>query len=479
MITKDKPGYSDTKLIAAFTVLILLTLCIGGIGIFQIRKLSQRVEELGRLNFPLEQAILQMRIDSADYASGIRNYVLWKVSRYLWALPSAANLDNALKSKESFQKQLEVYAVIARSEAVARRSRSKPAASKTWIPSLRSEQAAQSSSGRLLEQSQNYWQELTQLGDEIIALTDKRTDEGSDELIKNRLTIFENQLYRLNDFLSGTMGRENLIEIEGHLSAADAEKKKAVFSLSLILCGALGAGCFIAFSVYRRRKQEYLYRRQLFNQMINMEESQRKSLSAELHDQLGQLLSALKISLGIIEQNVGAVSEDIKNRFTQSKTLVSQLLDKSHNIAYLLRPPSLDEVGLAESIEELLLDYKHLSGINYLYHKPEHKLSLSPECNLILYRVAQELLNNMAKYSQAKNITIALEAKNGWVELGYQDDGVGFSYERIIHSPKRREEDRFKLGLAGLRERVELLEGAMRIDTAPSKGVKMKVRLKI
>ena len=109
-----------------------------------------------------------------------------------------------------------------------------------------------------------------------------------------------------------------------------------------------------------------------------MEESQRKSLSAELHDQLGQLLSALKISLGIIEQNMSAVSQDLKDRFSQAKGIVSQLLDKSHNIAYLLRPPSLDEVGLAESIEELLLDYKHLSGINYLYHKPGDKLSLSP-----------------------------------------------------------------------------------------------------
>ncbi len=450
MTVKNNPSYNDTKLISAFAALILLTLCIGGIGIFQIRGLSQRVEELGRLNFPLEQAILQMRVDSANYASGIRNYVLWKVSRYLWALPSAANLDNALKSKESFQKQLEAYFAITSSR-----------------------------NAQLLTQVQNYWQELTQLGDEIISLTDKRPDEGPDELIKGRLTIFENQLYRLNDFLSGRMGRENLLEIEAHLAAAHREKKKAVFSLSLILCGALGAGCFIAFAVYRRRKQEYLYRRQLFNQMINMEESQRKGLSSELHDQLGQLLSALKISLGIIEQNVGTVSDDIKNRFTQAKTLVSQLLDKSHNIAYLLRPPSLDEVGLAESIEELLLDYKHLSGINYLYHKPGDKLSLSPESNLILYRVAQELLNNMAKHSKARNVSLALEAKNGWVELDYKDDGAGFNYERLIHSPKRRREDRFKLGLAGLRERVELLGGTMQIDTAPSKGVKMKVRLKV
>ena len=422
-----------------------------------------------------------MRIDSANYSSGIRNYVLWKVSRYLWALPSAANLDNALKSKESFQKQLEAYSAILGLSlpgltGQSRRLDSLPAGRQA---AFRGNDKMFILSDRLLEQTQSYWQELNQLGDEIIALTDKREDEGLDELIKSRLTIFENQLYRLNDFLSGTMGRENLIEIEGHLSAADQEKKKAVFSLSLILCGALGAGCFIAFAVYRRRKREYLYRRQLFNQMINMEESQRKSLSAELHDQLGQLLSALKISLGIIEQNMSAVSQDLKDRFSQAKGIVSQLLDKSHNIAYLLRPPSLDEVGLAESIEELLLDYKHLSGINYLYHKPEHKLSLSPECNLILYRVAQELLNNMAKHSQAKNINIALEGKNGWVEMGYEDDGVGFIYERIIHSPKRREEDRFKLGLAGLRERVELLDGTMQIDTAPSKGFKMKVRLKV
>ena len=63
--------------------------------------------------------------------------------------------------------------------------------------------------------------------------------------------------------------------------------------------------------------------------------------------------------------------------------------------------------------------------------------------------------------------------------MSYEDDGVGFSYERIIHSPKRREEDRFKLGLAGLRERVELLDGTMQVNTAPFKGLKMKVRLKV
>ena len=456
MTAKNNSPYNDTKLISAFAALILLTFCIGGIGIFQIRKLSQRVEELGRLNFPLEQAILQMQIDSAGYASGIRNYVLWKVSRYLWALPSAANLDNALKSKESFQRQLEAYAVIASPEG-----------------------AKQSPPDRFLAQAKDYWQELNKLGDEIITLVDKREDEGPDELIKNRLTIFENQLYRLNDFLSGRMGRENLLEIENHIRASAEEKKTAVFWLEIILSGAILSGSFIAFAVYRRRKKEYLYRRQLFNQMINMEESQRKGLSSELHDQLGQLLSALKISLGIIEQNIGPLSEDLKNRFTQAKGIVSQLLDKSHNIAYLLRPPSLDEVGLAESIEELLLDYKHLSGINYVYRKPQHKLSLSPECNLILYRVAQELLNNMAKHSKAKNITIVLEAGNDWVELGYQDDGAGFSYERIAHSPKRRREDKFKLGLAGLRERVELLEGTMQVDTAPSRGLKMRVRLKV
>ncbi len=450
----------------AFALLIVFTAGIGIIGISRIEKLSHRVEDLGRLNFPLEQAILQMQMDSAGYASGIRNYCLWKVSRYLWALPSAANLDNALKSKESFQRQFELYSKIINLSSLKNMS----------FPGL---PVASGRSAQLFEQAGSYWRELITLGDEIIYLTDKRQDESSDELIKSRLTIFENQLYRLNEFLNGTMGKENLLEIENHIRAAAEEKKNAVFWLGLILSGAVLSGSFIAFSVYRRRKKEYLYRRQLFNQMINMEESQRKGLSSELHDQLGQLLSALKISLGIIEQNIGQLSQELKNRFTQAKEIVSQLLDKSHNIAYLLRPPSLDEVGLSESIEELLIDYKHLSGINYVYRKPENKLSLSPECNLIFYRAAQELLNNMAKHSKARNVNITLEQINGWVELGYQDDGVGFNYERLIHSPKRRREDKFKLGLAGLRERVELLEGSMQVDTAPSKGLKMKVRLKV
>ena len=445
-------GYkADRRLLAAFGVLIFLTLSIGAIAISQIQRLSRRMEELGRHSLILEKAVLQMQIDNTSYAMGIRNYVFWKVSRYLGALPMAINPENILKAEADFSRQLEIY----------RRHSS----------SLRQE--------KLARQARAYLKELSALGAKIIEAIDQRPDAQADEVIKSQLMAFENQLYKINSFLNDVMGRENLNNIEEQLLSAQKDKNAAIVFLGLILSAAVASSNVIALTVYRRRKKDFLYRRELFNRMMNIEENQRKTLSAEIHDTLGQSLSALKISLGIIEQNMENTPADLKNRLAQAKKITAEIIDKSHNIAYLLRPPALDEVGLAESIEGLLLDYKHLSGINYVYRKAAEEWNISSEYNLLLYRISQELLNNAAKYSQAKNIRMSLEKKGGGVEFLYEDDGIGFKYDEMFSLPKRRREDRFKLGLVGLRERVEMLDGLMQVDTAPGKGTRVKVRLKV
>lgn len=446
----------ERKLLGAFGILIFLTVAIGIIGILQIQGLSQRLENLGKRNLQLEKAVLEMRINNTIYAAGIRNYVFWKVSRYLGALPLAINLNNILAAGQRFQQQLKIYQDFA------------------YLPEQK----------EWAKQIENSFAELNELGKQIVNLADQMQPGEAEATINNLLMAFENRLYRIDEFLETTMGKQNLQEIEGQLKRTNSDKNAAILFLNSILICTVIVGALIAFCVYNRRRQEALYRKELLNQMINLEERERKSLSLALHDQMGQDLSALKIYLGIIEQNlttsksaleIGGVGEKLE----QAKKIVSELIDKSYNITFLLRPPALDEVGLVESLEALLLDYKHLTGMNYTYERPAEKLNLPTGYNLLIYRIAQELLTNMAKHSWAKNVKLSLNKKQNSLELFYEDDGVGFRYSELATLPKRRKEDKFKLGLLGLKERVELLDGSMLVDTAPGKGTRIVVKLPV
>jgi len=462
----------EKKLVFAFIFLILLTLIIGLVGISQIQRLNRRIEDLGKHNIRLEGAVLEMRVNNTIYAMGIRNYVYWKASRYLGAAPMAINLNKIIIAGNNFKNQLKIY----RDSAYLNQQRE-------WADSIGAS-----------------FNELLALGSRIVEITDNNEGEKINEAANNLLMTFENRVYKIDEFLDTFMGKANLKEVEQQMLMANADKKQAIFFLRLSLLGALAIGTMIAFSVYRRRIEERDYRQQLFNRMINIEESERKKLSTAVHDEMGQGLSALKIYLGLLSQGLSEASslrghevpEAIpeirdcfaalamtKEKIEECKKITADLIDKSHNIAFLLRPPDLDEVGLLESLESLLLESQHLTGTEYIFEKPTSALELPPEYSLLIYRIVQELLTNMAKHAKAKNVEISIKRNDSSVELAYRDNGQGFDYTEALQKLSRRKEDKFRLGLLGLKERVEVLDGSMFINSSLGKGMSVAVTLPI
>jgi len=441
----------EKKLLFAFAFLILLTLLTGLVGISQIQGLNRKIESLGKHNLRLESAVLEMRINNKVYAIGIRNYVFWRTSRYLGAVSMAINPEKVIEAGENFKKQLEIY----------RQSAYLPQ-QKEWA-----DQVAVS------------FDELFSMGKKIIESSDKETPGSLSENTNNLLMGFENRIYKIDEFLDNSMGKANLVEVERQLAVAKVDKDRAVFFLGSTLIAALVMGILIAFSVYRRRIKERTYRQQIFNRMVNLEENERKKLSTAVHDEMGQDLSAVKIYLGVISQQLGDNAEEIKSKVEECKKIAARLIEKSHNIAFLLRPPDLDEVGLMESLESLLLESRHLTGASFNFVKPECALNLPPEYSLLIYRVVQELLTNMAKHAAAKNVEIALNRTNNFMELFYCDDGAGFDLQQADKNTLRRKEDKFRLGLLGLKERVEVLDGQMRINSVLGKGTTIIVKLPV
>ncbi len=410
--------YGEKKLLFSFFVLIVLAIAIGISGIYQIEILSKRVKQLGSQNLVLEKAILEMKINNTFFAMGIRNYVFWKVSHYLGALPMAIESEEIFSKAEKFRDQLNIY-----------RLNSYNQKQKDWAYQLG-----------------HFFNEFVEVGRQIVTLADGAQDSQKELLVRNLFMSYENKLYKIDDFLDNNLNMDNLFEIEMQVKKAQKDKTTAVIILSGSIIVFVIISSLVALVVYKRGRRERIQRQQLFNQMINLEENERKNLSAQVHDQMGQDLSALKISLGLIEKMLGGnLGVDVKEKIEKSKQVISGLLQKSHNISFMLRPPSLDELGVVESIENLLIDYKHLSGINYVYSKPNETLMLSSEKNLLFYRLVQELLTNMVKYSQSKNVKITLKKSSNVINFYYEDDGKGFKFEDVEVQFNRRNSDMFKL----------------------------------
>jgi signal transduction histidine kinase len=446
----------DWRLVGGFIALLFLMVAIGAIGISQIQFLSERVDSFGKYYFPLQRAALEMRINNSLYARGIRNYIFWRSARYLEAAKAGANRAAINAAQEAFDHKLADYTSFV-----------KTGTEKELVNIINMQQ-----------------RELRNIGGKIISLVDQLENIKSsgerrkiEQSINSLLMAFESKLYRIDEFIEESLQKVNLESVEAQLRLAGIAKKRAVALLFWSSIIGLLIGGETAYLIYRNRKNEKEIREKLVHRMIRLEEEERQNLSLQVHNQMGQDLSALKIYLDIIDKRLPDNAQAPAKEISQSKEILSGLLEKSHNIAELLRPPALEEIGLADTITDLIFQYKQISDIKFTYQKPKTTLELSDEYSLILFRAAQEGLTNIIKHSQAKKVKILLNKKADAVSLTVIDDGVGFNYGQYLKSFRRRSEDKLRLGLAGLRERIVLLNGKMDVETAPGKGTKLNMEL--
>jgi PAS domain S-box-containing protein len=199
----------------------------------------------------------------------------------------------------------------------------------------------------------------------------------------------------------------------------------------------------------------------LARKLVDVQESERNHIARELHDEAGQSLSSLKLSLGRLEHDPGCPAH-ISQRLYELKQLVDHVLEDLHRLAMDLRPAALDHLGLIAALEQLTnkLNSEQLSIRFNIYGFEGERLSQVLETSI--YRIIQEALTNAIRHSQASNLSILLEKKAGQVRIYVEDNGVGFDLEDL--------QIEGHLGLAGMRERAEMMGGRLTIDSAPGKG---------
>ena len=207
--------------------------------------------------------------------------------------------------------------------------------------------------------------------------------------------------------------------------------------------------------------------RMLSQKAVSAQEQERRYLSRELHDSTGQLLMALKMSLSMIQSEMSERDSDLVAQLEEVRELVDTVYDEIRAVSHALRPPSLDVIGVDEALNGLCEDYGRHSGMKIEYvgcDTPE----LPENVSISLYRLLQEALTNVAKHAQANKVEVILRLAKNKIELSVHDDGIGFNVREVL----RRHHDR-GVGLLGLRERFELLGGAVHIDSRPGKGTRI------
>ena len=207
--------------------------------------------------------------------------------------------------------------------------------------------------------------------------------------------------------------------------------------------------------------------RELSASIAQAREEERRRIARELHDELGQRLTALKIDLTVLAAH--PTQADYDARVAEMQSMVDDTLASVRRIASDLRPLMLDDLGLNAAIEWLARDTSLRMGITVHTRLPLQEPALDQRVATALYRMVQEALTNVARHAQAKSVDVALQARDGQIVLTVADDGVGFPE----HAPRRAG----SFGLLGLRERAHMLGGRIEIRRGPQGGTTLTVRL--
>ncbi|MBV9578338.1 MAG: HAMP domain-containing sensor histidine kinase [Chloroflexi bacterium] len=207
-------------------------------------------------------------------------------------------------------------------------------------------------------------------------------------------------------------------------------------------------------------------------QVLAAQEDERKRIARELHDETAQSLTTLLIRLKILEK--ARTTEDMHGQIDGLREITAQTLEAVRVLAVELRPTTLDDLGLLAALEAYTDTYRLRLPICVTFSTAgfeDHDHRLPPQVELVLYRVVQEALTNVAKHANAEEVRVELSRRLSVVVASVTDDGRGFNVEEMMRSRERG------LGLFGMQERLALVSGQLVIDSAPGRGTRITARV--
>jgi signal transduction histidine kinase len=214
------------------------------------------------------------------------------------------------------------------------------------------------------------------------------------------------------------------------------------------------------------RREADVWRAKLLSQLVTGQELERRRMARELHDQLGQQLTGLRLKLESLKKSG---ERALEQQVEELLKITAQLDDDIEFLAWELRPVALDDLGLAAALRNYVNRWAGQSNVSAEFHTRGFENNRAkPEVENNLYRIAQEALNNVAKHSHASHVDVILEPRDNNAVLIIEDNGRGFDVAPA-------QSDGESMGLTSMRERAALLGGKIEIESTPEKGTSIFV----
>ena len=198
-------------------------------------------------------------------------------------------------------------------------------------------------------------------------------------------------------------------------------------------------------------------------------EEERTRIAREVHDELAQGLTALKLELSLLDKKLSKAAPKLQPKAQMMIEMIDSVLPGIKKLIIDLRPPILDDLGLAEAIEWQGKDFENRTGVRFQFDHGDQKVNLSPGRATTLFRIFQETLTNITRHAQAKNIHVTLVQSGGAITLKVLDDGRGITKKEISNSKS--------FGLLGMQERALVWGGNISITGKPKKGTSVTIQL--
>jgi signal transduction histidine kinase len=310
-----------------------------------------------------------------------------------------------------------------------------------------------------------FWSAL----DNVFSLAQAGKENAAREQVRSSL---QSQLAALSNFVARLLVQNN--ESEEHAAAQVTEIYDHVQRQAYVfLIGTLFA--IVLTSLYLIRSNRLFFnqlaalsaqRSELAQALITSQESTLRYISRELHDEFGQILTAMGAMLGRA-RNLSPENSQLRADLLEVREIAQAALDKVRSLSQALHPVMLDEAGLEQTIEWYLPTVERQTGIGICYEKSGTPFPVSGNSAVHIYRVLQEALNNVSRHAGAKKAWVRLHFAAEELELEVEDRGTGFAAQRAKRG----------LGLVAMRERAELLAGSLTFETPAGGGTMVRLRI--
>jgi signal transduction histidine kinase len=322
----------------------------------------------------------------------------------------------------------------------------------------------------LAVEMEGYWSTI----DPLFTVDAKVSEKSDNSALRNDAFQQRVEILKITKELNALNG-DDLKEAERRIGEISTQFRRRFL---MIVAIGLGVGLVLATATIRYagrlenrlgEKYEETLRsqrelRELSKRLVDTEERERRAISRELHDEVGQSLSALLLDV----QNLMEISggEVVRQGLQNIKVAAENCLNEVRNMALLLRPSMLDDLGLVAALEWQAREVSKRTGMVVDMVEENVSDNLPEEHKTCIYRIVQEALNNCSKHAYAKNVRVVVRQEQNQLQVRIEDDGKGFD-------PRRMQ----GLGLVGMHERASRLGGVLKVDSVPARGTRLEVKL--